>query len=317
MDSETLSEQRSSAAAPHLALIAVQLFFGTWPIFGKIALRALPSTGIVAFRIGGAAVAFSILQKLIGRVQKVRKGDYLRLALSSLLGVVFNQLLFVKGLSYTTVINATLIGTTIPVFTLIFSIAFGYDLLSWRKALGIVLAACGVIYLVDPLRSNFSHETTLGNLLIVANSISYGAYIAISQDLVKRYGALTFITWVFVIGSIVTIPISVWTLRGVPLLQISAGVWLAVLYIILIPTVGAYYLNGWALARVAPSTVAVYIYLQPLMAFALAPLILGEQLNSRIWVASLLIFAGVAIVTLRTRSRVMEEVSEHPDALSH
>ncbi|MGB9181154.1 MAG: DMT family transporter [Pyrinomonadaceae bacterium] len=317
MGSETLIEQRSSAAAPHLALIAVQLFFGTWPIFGKIALRALPSTGIVAFRIGGAAVAFSILQKLIGRVQKVRKGDYLWLALSSLLGVVFNQLLFVKGLSYTTVINATLIGTTIPVFTLIFSIAFGYDLLSWRKALGIVLAACGVIYLVDPLRSNFSHETTLGNLLIVANSISYGAYIAISQDLVKRYGALTFITWVFVIGSIVTIPISVWTLRDVPLLQISAGVWLAVLYIILIPTVGAYYLNGWALARVAPSTVAVYIYLQPLMAFALAPLILGEQLNSRIWVASLLIFAGVAIVTLRTRSRVMEEVSEHPDALSH
>ena len=250
-------------------------------------------------------------------MEKIRKGDFLWLALSSLLGVVFNQLLFVKGLSYTTVINSTLIGTTIPVFTLLFSIAFGYDSLSLRKTLGIMLAACGVVYLVDPLRANFSHETTLGNLLIVANSISYGAYIAISQDLVKRYGALTFITWIFLLGSIVSIPISIWTLSDVPLLHIGAGVWLAVLYIILVPTVGAYYLNSWALARVTPSTVAVYIYLQPLIAFALAPLILGEQLNSRIWFASLLIFAGVAIVTLRARSRVMEEVSEHPDALSH
>lgn len=317
MNSETLIERQNSAAAPHLALIAVQLFFGTWPIFGKIALRSLPSTGIVAFRIGGAAIAFFILERMIGRKQKIRKGDYLWLALSSLLGVVFNQLLFVKGLSYTTVINATLLGTTIPVFTLLFSIFFGYDTLSWRKALGIILAACGVIYLVDPLRANFSHETTLGNILILTNSMSYGAYIAISQDLVKRYGALTFITWIFLIGSIVSIPISFWTLSDVPLLQIGAGVWLAVLYIILVPTVGSYYLNGWALARVAPSTVAVYIYLQPLIAFALAPLILGEHLNSRIWVASLLIFAGVAIVTLRARSRVMEEVSEHPDALSH
>jgi drug/metabolite transporter (DMT)-like permease len=94
-------------------------------------------------------------------------------------------------------------------------------------------------------------------------------------------------------------------------------VWLAVGYIILVPTVGAYYLNAWALARVAPSTVAVYIYLQPLIAFALAPLVLGESGNRRTWIAAALIFAGVAVVTWRARNRVMEEVLEHPDALGH
>jgi drug/metabolite transporter (DMT)-like permease len=46
-------------------------------------------------------------------------------------------------------------------------------------------------------------------------------------------------------------------------------------------------------------------------------LILGESWNSRTWVASILIFAGVAIVIMRSRSRVMEEVAEHPEALSH
>jgi drug/metabolite transporter (DMT)-like permease len=37
-----------------------------------------------------------------------------------------------------------------------------------------------------------------------------------------------------------------------------------------VPTVGAYYINAWALMRVPPSVVAVYIYLQPLLAFGLA-----------------------------------------------
>ena len=308
---------RREAVAPHLALVGVQVLFGTWPIVGKIALRALPSTALVAFRVCGAAIAFLILQRMIAGVQKIRKEDYARLALYSLLGVVLNQLLFVKGLSLTTVINATLLGTTIPVFTLLVSILLGYDRVSWRKALGILLAASGVVYLVDPLRADFSGSTTLGNLLIVANSISYGAYIAISKDILKRYGALTVITWIFIFGTVATLPLGALTLSETALATAGMGVWLAVIYIIIFPTVGAYYLNAWALQRVAPSTVAAYIYLQPLIAFAFAPLILGERWNSRTWLASALIFAGVAAVTWRERSHAIEEVAEHPDALSH
>jgi drug/metabolite transporter (DMT)-like permease len=290
--------------------------FGSWPIVGKIALRALPSTGLVAFRLAGAAIVLLILQQLLGQWRIPARRDLAWLALYSLLGAVLNQLLFVKGLSLTTVINATLLGTTIPVFTLLISILFGYDRLSLRKSLGILLAAAGVIYLVDPLRADFSGQTALGNLLILANSLFYGAYIALSKDLLKRYGALTFITWIFIFGSLATIPIGAVTLAQTPLQTVGMGVWLAVLYIIFIPTVGAYYANAWALARVAPSTVAVYIYLQPLIAFALAPLILGETWNSRTWIASILIFAGVAIVLKRPRSAAITEIGEHPEALS-
>jgi drug/metabolite transporter (DMT)-like permease len=306
-----------SQAAPHLALIAVQLMFGTWPIFGKIALRVVPSVALVSFRIGGAAIVFIILQRALGQMRIPAKRDMGWIALYSLLGVVLNQFLFVKGLSLTTVIDATLLGTTIPVFTLLVSIIFGFDRLSLRKAVGILLAAGGVVYLVDPLRANFSGQTALGNLLIVANSIAYGAYIALSKQMLKRYGALSFITWVFVFGTLVTLPIGVTAMVVSPIHGGGLGVWLVMLYIILVPTVGAYYANAWALARVAPSTVAVYIYLQPLIAFVLAPLILGESWNSRTWVASILIFAGVAVVIKRSRSPVVDDVAEHPEALGH
>lgn len=309
---------RQAAYAPHVALFMVQVMFGTWPIFGKVALRSLPPTALVALRVGGAALAFLILQKIVGSTQAISRKDYTRLLLYSLLGVVLNQFLFVKGLSYTTVINATILGTTIPIFTLLVCLLLGLDRVSWRRIFGIILAAAGVIYLVDPVRADFSTDTTLGNLLIIANSLSYGAYIAISKDMLKRYGALTVITWIFIFGTIFTLPFGAWSIAGNESVQ-NAGalIWLVVLYIILVPTVGAYYLNAWALARVAPSTVAVYIYLQPLIAFVLAPLLLNEPLNSRTWIAALLIFAGVAIVSRRTRSVAMDEVAEHPDALSH
>ncbi len=304
-------------ATPHLALIGVQILFGSWPIVGKIALKGISTASLVAFRVAGAAIAFIILQSFVRRVKITRRSDYARLALYSLLGVVLNQLLFVKGIALTTAINATLLSTTIPVFALLVSIALGYDRITVNKILGITLAAAGVVYLIDPLRADFSAQATLGNLLIIANSLSYAAYIAISKDLLRRYGALAVLTWIFIFGNVATIPFGLYYTDAATVTHASAGIWIAVLYIILMPTVGAYYLNAWALARVAPSTVAAYIYLQPLIAFVLAPLILGERWNSRAWLAMLMIFGGVFIVTRRDRSFAIEEISEHPEAIGH
>ena len=153
--------------------------------------------------------------------------------------------------------------------------------------------------------------------MIVANSLCYGAYIAISKDLLKRYGALDVITWLFAIGSVVMLPLGGYALSYGNLQTVSPTIWLVVLYIIIAPTVTAYYLNAWALTRVSPSTVAIYIYLQPLIALGLAPLLLGESWNSRTLVASAFIFAGVGVVTKRGRSRAVKEVAKHPDALGH
>ncbi len=311
------SSFRDRDITPHLALVAVQIMFGTWPIFGKIALRSMSSASLVGFRICGAALIFTLLQRKLGELRQLPKRILAWLILSSLLGVVANQLLFVKGLSLTTAINATLLTTTIPVFTLAVSIALGHDSASVRHVLGIALAAAGVIYLVDPWRANFSAQTTHGNILIIVNSFSFGAYIAVSRDLFRRYGALNVITWIFLIGALITLPIAGYAWSTDELQTVPAGVWLAVFYIVLVPTVGAYYLNSWAVTRVAPSIVAIYTYLQPVLAFGLAPLVLGESLNSRTLVACGLIFAGVAVVTIHGRSRAVEEVSEHPDALAH
>jgi drug/metabolite transporter (DMT)-like permease len=313
----TRIREQQVSIGPHLALIAVQILFGTWPIFGKVVLRSMSPTSLVACRLTGAALAFALLQRKLTPLINMPTKDLMLLILCSLVGVVGNQLLYVKGLSLTTVINSTLLSTTIPVFALFVSILFGYDRLSPRRLFGIGLAAAGVVYLVNPLRADLSVQTTAGNVLIVSNSLLYAVYIVISKDLFERYGALNVITWIFVVGSVITIPLGIYSLRQENIGAISSGVWIAIAFIIIFPTVGAYYLNAWALTKVAPSTVAVYIYLQPLIAFGFAPLFLGEEWSWRTIIAAMLIFAGVAVVTKRGRSRAVREISEHPDALAH
>jgi drug/metabolite transporter (DMT)-like permease len=295
-----------------MALIAVQVLFGTWPIFGKFVLRSMSPASLVACRLTGAALAFTLLQRRMTPLLKMPGKDRLLLALCSMIGIVGNQFLYVKGLSLTTVINSTLLSTTLFV-----SILFGYDQMSFRRLLGIALAAAGVVYLVNPARADLSTQTTAGNLLIVSNSLLYATYIVISKTLFERYGALNVITWIFLVGSLVTVPVGIYSLRQENIGAMSATVWATIAFIIIFPTVGAYYLNAWALTKVAPSTVAIYIYLQPLIAFGFAPLLLGEQWNSRTIVAAIFIFAGVAVVTKRGRSRAIREISEHPDALAH
>ena len=308
--------RKQSGAGPHVALVAVQLIFGTWPVVGKIALRALPSTGLVAIRVAGAGAAFFLLLRLRGRLTVPSRGDLARLALYSLLGIVLNQFFYVKGIALSTAVNGALFSTSIPVFTLLVGALLGHERLSARAAFGALLAAAGVVYLVDPARADFSGDKTVGNLMLVVSNLLYGAYIAVSQRVFRRYGALTAITWVFLIACLACVPVGGFYLSQVQPREFGWTIWLAVAYIVLVPTVGAYYLNAWALERVAPSTVAVYIYLQPLFALAVAPLVLGadERWGLRNTVAAALIFAGVALVTMRRRSRVMEEIAEHPDA---
>lgn len=289
--------------APHVALLAVQFFFGCAPVVGKIALETFPSYAIVGVRVGAAALAFYFLQRFRRSLALESGRDYLYFALYSLFGVVLNQLLFFRGLSLTTAVNTSLLAVTIPIFTILISALIGYDRLTWKKVSGICLAACGVIYLVDPARASFSSATTLGDILIILNSLCYAIYVAVSKRLITKYGALKSLAWLFIFGSIVNVPVGLYFLQTVELREVSAGAWAALAAIVIFPTILAYYWNAWALARVEPSIVAVYIYLQPVIGFVSAIVFLGEKFTVRLLISAVLIFIGVFLVTRRKINR--------------
>lgn len=300
---ENVAEIEEKSYAPHIALVAVQLLFGCAPVVGKIALLTFPSYAIVGFRIGCAAIAFYFLQRFRGSLALENKKDYFYFAVFSLFGVVINQLLFFRGLSLTTATNTSLLAVTIPIFTILISAGIGNDKLTIKKIIGTILAAGGVIYLIDPTKASFSSATTLGDVMIILNSFSYAIYVAVSKKLITKYGALKSLAWLFIFGSVVNVPVGLYFLQSVELANVAASAWIALAAIVIFPTILAYYWNAWALARVEPSIVAVYIYLQPLIGFVSAIFFLGEKFSLRLLISAALIFAGVFLVTRRKVER--------------
>lgn len=282
-----------------LALVLVQVLFATLPIAVKVALRDLTSPALALLRVAGAALLFWVIHRMTVRERVHSWRDYGLLAAYSLFGVILNQLLYITALTMTTATAAQTLVTAGPAMTLLIAILAGRETGTRAKWLGIALAGCGALVLVGV---GVHEGSALGNLLALLNVASYSVYLVISRGLLRRYHALTVITWVFVFGLLGMLP---WGI-GPALRQVggmSATTWVMMIYIIVLPTVAAYYLNIWALSRAEASLVSTFVYLQPVMTAALAVPLLGEHVSWRMAPAVVLIFAGVAVAIRAGRSR--------------
>lgn len=265
-------------------------------------LAVLPAVALVGFRVGITALVLLAIQLLRRRVWLRHRSDYSKLAVLSLFGVVFNQLLSVGGLSLTKAANASLLSVTIPIFALVVSSVVGKERLRVATVSGVALAAAGVILLLNPFGGSFSSETTLGDAMIIVNSLSYGIYVATSKEVITRNGAFRSMMWVFVFAGIICVPLGMISLSSADTSNIPRNIWLLVIYISIGATAAPYLLNAWALARVSPSTVAVFVYLQPLIGFVLAVIFLNEIIDFRFIIAASLVFAGVFLTTRKASS---------------
>jgi drug/metabolite transporter (DMT)-like permease len=166
------------------------------------------------------------------------------------------------------------------------------------KWTGIVLAASGALTLVAAVPAN----NRLGNLFVLTNVVIYSVYLVLTRGIVRRYHPLTVITWIFAFGAIALVPVGVMPLLH-QLPELSLQGWLAVVWIIALPTVAAYYLNVWALLHVESSIVSTFVYLQPVLTAVMAISILGERPSARLIPSAVLIAAGVAVTLHEQRAR--------------
>ena len=279
----------------HMALLAVQVCFGFFPIFGKLAFEGLSPGAVAAWRFLVAGLVLGALAwTRHGRDMIPRPADLIRLQVCSLLGVAINMVVFLEGLERTTAVNAGLLMPVIPVYTFAIAVAMGQERFSWRRGAGILMALSGTLFLLFQKGPELSSEHMLGNLLIVINTLSYSLYLVISKPLLVRYPPLVVIAWVFLL-SIWTIPLFA---EGETLLPSGAGAstWLSLGYILVFPTLIAYLLNTFALSLVTASTTATYILFQPLIAVLAGVLVLGEAFLPGTGVAAAVILAGVWLV---------------------
>ena len=281
-----------------LALVFVQLFFGLFPLFGKLAMADFAPLAVAGWRVlVGAAALMTIAVAVHGRRALPAARDLPRLQLCALLGVVINMVLFLEGLERSTAVNAGLLVSTIPVFTFTIAVLVRQERFDRARGAGIALAFVGVATLFFQRGPEFTSDTLIGNSMMAVNALCYSIFLVVSRPLLVRYPPLVVIAWVFVL-SLWAVPVFT---RGVDFVPDTVGTraWLSLGYVLVFPTVLAYLLNTYALSKVSASTTAVFIFLQPIIAGTSGVLVLGERLLPITLVSAATILVGVWLVARR------------------
>ncbi len=288
----TAPEPSPTSPRVHLALFTVAVLFSANYIISKIGMGAFPPLAFAWLRVAGSAV---MLQAVLPRNRpRLTRSDWREIGLLSLLGVVINQTLFLTGLSLTTAHVAAILISTIPVFTLGTAIVLKRERATSLKIAGIALAAAGALLVIGFESLEGSSRTVLGAVLIVLNCLSFSIYLVVSKPTVTRLTARVVLAPMFVLATVLMLPICGSTLVSMSWSTIPPRAWIALVLVIAGPTVGAYLLNAWALAHGAESSlVAAYVYLQPVMTTVLAAIFLHEQMEAAVAAAAVVIFAGV------------------------
>jgi len=275
------------------ALTLIQVFFGVHYLAGKIVLAQIPPRAWAVIRVASSALLLIALTRALSRRFPRAPRDLALLAVFSVFGVAVNQVCFVEGLSRTTAIHSAIINTLIPAWTLFFAVLLGREAMTARKATSLFLAVAGVLLVIRPERAAFSSSTFVGDVLTMVNSMSYAFFLVVSKRTMHRVDALAATALMFVFG---TIPIALFggsALARFDFASVSSAVWLWGAFIVAFPTAGAYVLISWTLARAEASLVALFIYMQPVIATILGIAFAHETLTVRTVLGAILIFGGV------------------------
>lgn len=279
-----------------IALIAIQVLFGINYTVSKVVLESFPPLVWASIRV----VIATILMVSVALASKrkhppLERQFFLPLIGFAFLGCIINQGSFILGLKYTTATNSAILNTLIPIFTLLIVAILGHENLSRTKIMGFVMAFIGVLVLRKVETMTFSNDTFIGDLLTIVNCLSYATFLALSKKFTEKYDRLWTTIWMFFFGSIGLGLISVPSWIEFTLPTIDKKLLACMLYAIIGGTIFTYFLNIWTLARAKSSSVAIFIYLQPLVAIPLAWIFFDEVPTLRTWLSILLIFCGMIL----------------------
>jgi len=204
---------------------------------------------------------------------------------------------FFKGLSYTSPIMGAVLMVTTPMIVLILSAFIMKERMKSDKMLGILLGLTGTITLILYGKSTINASNAfLGNLLVFVNAVSYGFYLILVKKLMDKYNAFTFVKWIYTFGFLMVLPFGFSEVQEVNWQVIPTAALLKIGFVVVFSTFLTYLLNLISMRQLKPTTVAVFIYLQPFFATVFAVSLGKDELN---WVkigSALLIFIGVYLV---------------------
>ena len=253
-------------------------------------------------RVGLSLVLFWMVWLLGKTGAGIQKKDWGRFVICALTGVAINQMLFIKGLTMTATIHASLLMLVTPLLVTLFALWVLKEQFNIYKAFGLSLGIGGAVFLIlqKEAGQNVSNYL-LGDLLIIINAISYSLYFILVKPLMQRYSPLHVIRWVFTIGFFMILPFAWEETLAIEWQKMGGQQYAALAGIIVTGTFLAYYFNAYGIQHIGAGATGTYIYTQPVFAVLIAIIFLDESFTWQKGMAAALIFSGVWLVSRKSR----------------
>jgi len=286
----------NSQLKAHLGLLGTNLFFA----INYSAIKYFTSHryagpfGINIIRIGVSLILFWILFLFKRPENKIERKDFGAFLLCALTAIALNQMLFIKGLSFTFPIHAALLTLITPILITIIAARVLKEKITFTKTFGLFLGVLGAVLLISNREISAPGENALlGDILVILSALAYTFYFILVKPLMNKYSSIQVIRWIFTIGFIMTLPFSFTEFSNISWDIFTLKDWL-ILFVIVVPgTFLAYIFNVYGIQKLSASKAGAYIYSQPVFAVAIAMIFLKERLSWYKIIAAILIFAGV------------------------
>lgn len=289
----------------HIALLLTNLFFA----INLSAVKHLTQAGLAGpfginmVRVGVSVALFWLLFLFSRSGTRIEKKDLGRFFLCAITGVAINQLLFLKGLSLTYPIHASLLMLTTPILIVIIAAWILKERLSGIRFMGLLMGVGGAAVLVlGKENTGQGSSVVLGDVLIIINAISYTFYFILVKPLMLKYNPVVIIRWIFTFGFFLVLPFCWMEFTEIRWELFTGTDFIIISLIVFAGTFLAYLFNAFGIKVLGASTAGFYIYTQPLFAAAIAMIFLKEELSLYKLLAAALIFIGVYLTNKPVRN---------------
>ena len=274
----------------YLGLFITMVVWGFVPVFLKKLLVVLTpiELSFTRFLLSGLALLVWVLVRQRPALRQILQQDIKLLLLCTFFGPLAAMVCFNFGILHVTIGTAAMFAAIEPLFTYILAVLVGQE--AWRanRLLSIVLALVGIV-LVIFARQTFGVTYWVSLLLVLLTPIIWAVNNIITKDIVNRHSPIVMTAVSFVFSSLFLVPaLSLNYLQTV--IHMGLKMWLALIYCIL-STIFGFSIWYWSLRHLPPSTVAVSMYLIPVISVAAGRIFLNEPMP-------LMKATGIAIVLL-------------------
>lgn len=284
----------------HYDLVFANLFFGAnFSFYVSLTRYYLDFRQIFMLQVLSAAVFFIPFALFSRQSYRITWRDAGNIGIVTLLIVYGWMYMLLWGSSLTSPIDASVIATLGPAFTLITDHLMHPRKYIRARIVGVVCALAGAAVLLFSDGFTLTHGSRAwGNLLVLAAVVAIAINTVIIKPQLERLGTLVVMGWYYIIGLAVTAPFFWKYIAHLPVLRLPLHALAELAYILILGTVLPMYLLYRGTEKLTSVHTALYRYIQPFAAGVLAVMRGQAHFDAQNIVAMLLIFAGIVLVVV-------------------